>query len=231
MQRATLTISTESRNYTVQGTVQDIDLLFDRLVKHTFKPIPEGACGSEYTDCTAPDSCEDTGDFEDCPVEPEVPFEVGNSPACDDKEVSDEPAKEETNEEASNKEVVKSPKKSRVKKAEEPADSVPKKYRGFLLIKCEHCGEVRGFNSRYDISSYKCDCGGETHLENLVPLTALCECGKRWRYLTNITDDSYELNCIHCGSPIPVFYNERKNKYETIVEYLPPKKGSKGGKK
>ena len=91
---------------------------------------------------------------------------------------------------------------------------------------------MRGFKPAHEISSYKCDCGGVTELGKLVPLTALCECGKRWRYLTNLTQDSYELNCIHCGSPIPVFFNDKKGKYETILEALPPQKGKKkGGKK
>ena len=212
MQRTTLTISTESRSYTVQGTESNIDALFDHLVSETFKPVSNEKVSSEVIEA-APAASE----------EPVVPTTV------------EEP-------------VIKAPAESSPATAEEPVEEVtddsgcvsdtaveeeePKKYKGFLLIKCQHCGEVRGFNSRNEISSYKCDCGGETPLGKLIPLTALCECGKRWRYLTNLTQDSYELNCIHCGSPIPVFFNDKKGKYETILEALPPQKGKKkGGKK
>ena len=113
----------------------------------------------------------------------------------------------------------------------EESETEPPKYRGFMLIKCAHCGEVKGFNARAELSSYKCDCDGETPLGKLHPLTALCECGKRWRYLTNITEDSFEMNCLHCGSPIPVFWNESKKKYETLLEQLPADRSKKSGNK
>lgn len=198
MQRTTLTISTESRSYTVQGTNSDIDALFDHLVSETFKPVCNEKVNDEVTEVAT--------------VTSEEPVEATSATA----------EEEHVEEVIENRGCVSSP----------DEEGEPKKYKGFLLIKCQHCGEVRGFNSRNEISSYKCDCGGETPLGKLIPLTALCECGKRWRYLTNLTQDSYELNCIHCGSPIPVFFNDKKGKYETLLEALPPQKGKKkGGKK
>ena len=178
MQRTTLTISTESRSYTVQGTNSDIDALFDHLVSETFKPVCNEKVNDEVTEVAT--------------VTSEEPVEATSATA----------EEEHVEEVIENRGCVSSP----------DEEGEPKKYKGFLLIKCQHCGEVRGFNSRNEISSYKCDCGGETPLGKLIPLTALCECGKRWRYLTNLTQDSYELNCIHCGSPIPVFFNDKKGK-------------------
>lgn len=212
MQRTTLTISTESRSYTVQGTNSDIDALFDHLVSETFKPVCNEKVNDEVTEVANATS-----------EEPVVPATVEEPTVEEPVEDASVTAEEEHVEEViENRGCVSSP----------DEEGEPKKYKGFLLIKCQHCGEVRGFNSRNEISSYKCDCGGETPLGKLIPLTALCECGKRWRYLTNLTQDSYEMNCIHCGSPIPVFFNDKKGKYETLLEALPPQKGKKkGGKK
>ena len=210
MQRTTLTISTESRSYTVQGTENNIDALFDHLVAETFKPVD-----------TTPSAIEEP--------EPATSEEIV-VPATVEESVVEEPVKAPATavEKATVEEVVENGGCASTSEEE----SEPKKYGGFLLIKCAHCGEVRGFKPAHEISSYKCDCGGVTELGKLVPLTALCECGKRWRYLTNLTQDSYELNCIHCGSPIPVFFNDKKDKYETLLEALPPQKGKKkGGKK
>lgn len=214
MQRTTLTISTESRSYTVQGTEKDIDVLFDHLVSETFKPVCSEKVDNEVVE-VATVASEET-------VVPAAVEEIGI-----EEPVSETTEEYEVTKEAPVEEVAES---TETVPANEEGE--PKKYKGFLLIKCQHCGEVRGFNSRYEISSYKCDCGGVTPLGNLIPLTALCECGKRWRYLTNLTQDSYELNCIHCGSPIPVFFNDKKGKYETLLEALPPQKNKKkGGKK
>lgn len=109
-------------------------------------------------------------------------------------------------------------------------------YKGFLVIKCAHCGKVRAFNARENVEKYRCDeCGKETVLDDMVPLTAICECGCKWRYFTNMTDDSFEVTCIRCGSPIPVFYNDKLSKYETlyadgIVNRSKSKKKNKGSK-
>lgn len=106
------------------------------------------------------------------------------------------------------------------------------KYRGFVIIECENCHETRSFNAKVAMSEYKCKCGHETPLTDVVPATAICECGKRWRYSTNKKESSFEINCLHCGSPIPLFYNERETKYETVFENEPPhKKNKKGSKK
>lgn len=47
----------------------------------------------------------------------------------------------------------------------EVEETTPKTYKGFLLIRCAQCGELRGFCVKQPISSYRCAaCGGETPL-------------------------------------------------------------------
>ena len=95
-----------------------------------------------------------------------------------------------------------------------PADG---KYKGFLFIKCEHCGETRGFNAKVPIDEYKCsECGGKTKLKGLRPAHLDCECGKHWKYQTNETADVLTINCINCGQPVDMMLNSRRTAYISI---------------
>lgn len=95
-----------------------------------------------------------------------------------------------------------------------PADG---KYKGFLFIKCEHCGETRGFNAKAPIDEYKCsECGGKTKLIGLRPAHLDCECGKHWKYQTNETADVLTINCINCGQPVDMMLNARRTAYTSI---------------
>ena len=95
-----------------------------------------------------------------------------------------------------------------------PADG---KYKGFLFIKCEHCGETRGFNAKVPIDEYKCsECGGKTKLKGLRPAHLDCECGKHWKYQTNETADVLTINCINCGQPVDMMLNARRTAYTSI---------------
>lgn len=90
-------------------------------------------------------------------------------------------------------------------------------YSGFLYVECEHCETVRGFCVKDKLSYYKCGkCGGKTELKNMVKLYLNCECGCRSTYLTNLTDEAFDVNCIDCGAPVSVKYNAKKKCYETI---------------
>lgn len=226
MQRTTLTISTESRSYTVQGMCDNIESLFDHLVACTLNPTKFSAETQKEEHHESSENSKEVVHEDNTPQEEPV---VENE---DVPSVLNEP--EEVREESISPKEESAPttKKAHTeRKTVEEDTSEPKKYKGFLIIKCEHCGKVKAFNSRNELSSYKCSCGGETPLSNMVPVTALCECGERWRYFTNITDDSFEISCLHCGSPIPVFFNDKKGKYETLMEVLPPQKSKKGKKK
>lgn len=87
--------------------------------------------------------------------------------------------------------------------------------RGFMYIKCEHCGEVKGFCSRENIDYATCNfCRKSTYFtEPLVPLKFTCECGKSFRYLTNIDDDIFDIKCLECGMPNSVEYNGKVKEY------------------
>lgn len=43
-----------------------------------------------------------------------------------------------------------------------------------------------------------------------------CECGRMSKYLTNRTEEMFDINCINCGTPVAVKYNAKKGIYETI---------------
>lgn len=96
--------------------------------------------------------------------------------------------------------------------------SGPALYRGFLYIKCTKCGKAKGFNAKNEVSRYYCNsCGASFELPaDLTPLFVNCECGRRFKYMTNITEDLFDIPCLNCGSPVPVQYNPRSNSYETI---------------
>lgn len=91
-------------------------------------------------------------------------------------------------------------------------------YSGFLHIRCR-CGEEKSFCTRPKINSYECEkCGEKIELNNLKLAFVNCECGKNWRYFTNETAKMFDLNCIECGQPVAMKYNEKKKLYETIKD-------------
>ncbi len=107
--------------------------------------------------------------------------------------------------------------KARIPKAAAPeAHSIkPETYKGFLLIRCEHCGKLKGFCTRHALSKYLCDCGMETELCALPLLHLHCKCGKYFRYRTNVTGDVLEYPCLECGSPVDLM-RDKKGNYITI---------------
>jgi len=94
----------------------------------------------------------------------------------------------------------------------------PRGYKGFLLIKCQQCGKLKGFCAKTPINSYFCNCGWETPLSHLKVAIADCECGQHWIYRTNAEDNIIEVNCIECGNPIDMSYNPKKKVYATIQD-------------
>lgn len=102
--------------------------------------------------------------------------------------------------------------------AEELVISERKTYSGFLYLKCKECGEIRGFCPKKGIETYHCsECGAETpFLEELKPLYVNCECGEKYKYMTNMTEEMFDIQCIECGNPVAVKWNEKKQIYETM---------------
>lgn len=94
-----------------------------------------------------------------------------------------------------------------------------REYKGFLLIKCQHCGKLKGFCPKTPIQTFLCECGGQTPIQNMVQATASCKCGKNWVYRTNADDRTIEINCIKCGGPIDLVWNVRKGRYVTLQDW------------
>lgn len=92
------------------------------------------------------------------------------------------------------------------------------KYKGFMYIKCPECGHIRGFNMKKPADHFHCDsCGKRTvFADPLVPLWVFCECGKQFRYMTNMDEPMFDINCLECGAPVAVKWNEKERVYETI---------------
>lgn len=107
---------------------------------------------------------------------------------------------------------------SNLENPEDLSKSSAPKYKGFAYIKCPICGKERGFCMKKESDHYHCDgCGSRSVFDkSLVPLFINCECGKRFKYLTNMTDSMFDINCIGCGSPVAVKWNKDKRIYETI---------------
>ena len=68
------------------------------------------------------------------------------------------------------------------------------------------------------IETYHCsECGAETPFsEELKPLYVNCECGEKYKYMTNMTEEIFDIQCIECGNPVAVKWNEKKQIYETV---------------
>lgn len=95
----------------------------------------------------------------------------------------------------------------------------PEAYKGFLIIKCEHCGEIRAFCAKTPITQNTCKCGHATELHGLKRVFLKCnKCGNQFKYQTNITDEVFDYSCLNCGSPVDLQLNKRGDTYVTIGE-------------
>lgn len=89
-------------------------------------------------------------------------------------------------------------------------------YKGFLYVKCSHCGEVKGYCASDYITESKCSCGECTELKDMHPLYVDCQCGKSFRYMTNMTDKVFDVPCLECGNPVAVEWRDKYQQYQTI---------------
>lgn len=88
-------------------------------------------------------------------------------------------------------------------------------YKGFLYIKCPVCGKEKGFCAKNSIIEHRCECGHKTLLEYLKPMYVHCDCGKEFKYLTNIDEDTFNYKCINCGNIVKIRINSRGTAYVT----------------
>lgn len=129
----------------------------------------------------------------------------------EDPPEEDPPPKEEANEEMEIKIIP------RQEKAFVPKDPPqPKGYSGFFYTRCPWCGDERGFCTKYPITEVTCKkCGRKFRLPKKPrTLSFRCECGKSYRYLTNIEDEMFDIPCMECDALNAVILNHKTGVYE-----------------
>lgn len=101
-------------------------------------------------------------------------------------------------------------------------DDYPEGYKGFLLIRCPECGEVRGFCSKTSVTETTCrNCGARIPLEDLIPAHVNCgKCGSHFKYRTNIdTQDPIPFRCLECEAPVDLQLNSKGTALTTIGDF------------
>lgn len=91
-------------------------------------------------------------------------------------------------------------------------------YRGLIYWKCQDCGFIKGFCLRKESKGIHCMNCGSDHLfkEPLKLISAKCECGQTYKYMTNMDEEMFDMPCMVCRSPIPIKWNKDKKEYQTI---------------
>lgn len=101
-------------------------------------------------------------------------------------------------------------------KLDNGADEGQGPYRGFLMIECEECGEVKCFCAKMETYGFKCACGHVTALEKLRFAHMECKCGKKSVYRTNIERPTASGSCVECSAPVDLELNRGGTAYVTI---------------
>ena len=103
----------------------------------------------------------------------------------------------------------------------EPEREWQEGYKGFLLIRCPECGEIRGFCAKDFVTDTVCrKCGAGIELQDLIPAHVNCEkCGAHYRYKTNIiTQEPVTFHCLGCEAPVDLQLNPRGTALTTVRE-------------
>jgi ribosomal protein S27E len=99
-----------------------------------------------------------------------------------------------------------------------------KKYQGrpsrYLCVKCEKCGDVRGFFSREAIEYNRCKvCDRKTVLTDLTPaVLKCCYCDGRTVISTNMTEHVVTITCPFCRGPVDFELDSTGTTYRTMEE-------------
>lgn len=89
--------------------------------------------------------------------------------------------------------------------------------KGFVYMKCPNCGNIHGTNLKKWQSYFRCkECGELIAFRNLRTIHVNCECGESFYYKTNLKIPMFDIPCLACGNPVAVYYNEKKESYQTI---------------
>lgn len=103
-----------------------------------------------------------------------------------------------------------------VKDTESGAKDEAEGYKGFLHLECEACKEVKSFCVKYPLAVYRCKCGHETELRDLLPAHVKCECERKYTYHTNLPVNSFTIDCMNCGSPVDMELGAKANAFVTV---------------
>lgn len=105
--------------------------------------------------------------------------------------------------------------------APEPERTYPEGYKGFLLVRCPECGEIKGFCTKDYVTETTCrSCGEVIPLKDLIPAHVNCgKCGNHFKYRTNImTQEPVPFNCLRCEAPVDLQLNTRGTALVTMGE-------------
>lgn len=110
---------------------------------------------------------------------------------------------------------------------ESTSTEYPEGWKGFLILRCHECGDVKDFFAKERITSSRCKCGCEIELDDLIPAYANCgKCGKAIKYRTNIRDDyPVTVHCLDCGAPIDMQVNARGTAMVPMSKLYMPRGG------
>ena len=87
-------------------------------------------------------------------------------------------------------------------------------YKGFLYTRCGKCGKIKGYCSKSYIKGMRCECGHRTPFRNLRVMTVRCSsCGEVFKYHTNLTEEQFTIECLHCGAPVEMMLHGRTGEY------------------
>lgn len=94
------------------------------------------------------------------------------------------------------------------------------KRQGFMSVKCEKCGDIRGFYTKEHIEYNRCkQCDRKTVLKNLAPAVLKCPyCDSRAVISTNMTEAVITINCPFCRAPVDMELDRAGTTYRTMEE-------------
>ena len=99
--------------------------------------------------------------------------------------------------------------------------------KGFLIVECCACSMEKAFFVKKELTRYECTCGQRTKLRDLVPVYMHCECGRSFRYMTNIDKLQFTVNCVHCETPVEVELGKSGREYVTMGHEYPQRRKRK----
>ena len=90
----------------------------------------------------------------------------------------------------------------------------------FCISNALYVGEKKDFVRRMVLLIMNVNADIKTHLEDLKPMYVHCDCGKDFKYLTNMDQDTFNYKCINCGDIVKIRINKRGTAHTTDMKNL-----------